>query len=359
MDNTRIFVYKIKKRRKAFDYFSVFDNNLINNTSNELWQRNPISMMEHHLLKNNASLSQDRRWFTGMFLPLKKLIEDTSYTGQYLLLDFSNSGIRLKYIDQILSLPDRYDVVYFYQMGQNVAAELIHQFQNMGFFVTQIQGGLFSVQKALQRKDILFAKDDNMKTIIHQGLSRLVFNEVYSKAKKIEYIYSSNVYSNHYINMRQIFSNSNISMLVTTRLLHMMMDVSDLEFDAFICASITGACIASYLSVYIKKPVLFLRNVGPDIKTEDDLIVERIYPHKKYVYIFDFMCLGTEYLRTKLICALKNSSIIKSFGVSYYKKPARETNNNIEKTDDIQTIFFINHFIPDYYICSVNKDDLE
>lgn len=350
MNQMKSFVYNLQYKGKCFDYYSIFDNSIVNYTHIRAERMTRISSLEMDLLKHEPGTVQGYRFINGVYLPLKSFLSDQNYSGKFLFLDSSNVSVRLKYVEELIDLPRRYQTVFFYCFSQGATEELQTAFVKESYSTVQISNSLFCVQK--EEKDILFEKDDDVEKTINQCLSKQIFNCICQEESRIENVYSSNVYSNHYVNLRKVFSNSNISTLVTTRLLHMIMNVEQFEFDAFVCASITGACIASYLSIYIKKPVLFLRNIGPDITTDDELIVERIYPHKKYVYIFDFMCLGTEYQRIKLICALKKSSIVKSFGIAHYKKPNRKN------TDEIQTLFQINEFIPGYYKCSVDEEQL-
>lgn len=367
MYQTKSFVYHLEYNGKEFDYYSIFDNGIVNYVYNQTEQMTKISTMEIGLLKRDIESIQKYHYLSAHYLPLLNFLREDKCSGECLFLDSTNISIQLKYVKELLDLPDRYNTVFFYCFNPESTQSLIEAFKNKNYFPKQINISdtslsLFYVQKKQEKsegeendgKGILFSSVDDVGKIIHQCLSKLIFDRIHQDDDQEDpkNTYSSNVYSNRYINLRKVFSDSNIATLVTTELLHLIMSVDGLEFDAFVCASITGACIASYLSVYIKKPVLFLRNIGPNITTEDELIVERIYPHKKYVYIFDFMCLGTEYQRTKLICALKKSSIIKCFGISYYKKPNRGN------PEDIQTLFHINDYLPDFFKCAVDENDL-
>ncbi|QUC66357.1 hypothetical protein [Aristaeella hokkaidonensis] len=360
MYQTQSYVYSLQYNGKPFDYYSVFDNNLINYTYGRAsTDRDKISTMNINLLETIPP----NHWINSTMLPLITFCKNQDYKGDYLFVDFSNAGSHFNHIEEDLAvLVSRYKVVYFYKIGQSTTQDMKKVFTKIACIFSEINNDLSYATKDQDNYISLFDDETDVVKKIDNCLSKLIFEKIAPEEKTIENVYSSNIFSNHYINVRNLFADGKLAALATTRLLHMIMNTTDLDFDAFVCASITGACLASYLSVYIKKPVLFLRNIGPDITTDDDLIVERIYPHKKYVYIFDFMCLGTEYQRMKLICSLKKSSIIHSFGISHYKKPNQgrtDQPDEVSKLDDIQTLFDINGFKQNYYACSVERTDLE
>ena len=372
----KLFMYTVQYNQLSFNYFSLFDNYLINYVHNRAANKIKISTMDRdlNLLNRKPGAVPSWGWLNASDQSiLKSFIADSSHSGKRLFLDSSWASFQIKNVDgnvdSLVGLTDRYDAVYFFQVDESTTSQIKATCETHDCLFKQVQPTLFYIRANGKSEDSLFAENDNVESAINHSLSQHIFNHVCldgnanppecgdmdtEEDRGVVDLYSSNIYSNQYINMRKVFSDGNITALATTRLLRMIINIQDFDFDAFICGSITGACIASFLSIFIKKPVLFLRNIGPDITTDDDLIVERIYPHKKYVYIFDFMCLGTEYQRIKLICALKKSSIIKSFGISHYKKPHKE------KPDNIQTLFQINEFTSDkeYFVCAVDKNDL-
>lgn len=216
----------------------------------------------------------------------------------------------------------------------------------------------------------LLTQYPNIETIeetISAGIAFYVFNQLRVKESKPWLIKSSNVFANRYFNVRKIFCDYSLFHLVVFQMAWMVIShVKEITsgFDAFICASVNGAFLASGLSVYFKKPVIFLRNVGPQMATSDERLAERIISGKKYIYIFDFMCLGTEFQRIKMLTNIRKAKIISCIGVSHYKHPLDKTNqstasSDVEhlKFDSIYTLFNINEFDNGYYRCFAEEQD--
>lgn len=179
---------------------------------------------------------------------------------------------------------------------------------------------------------------------------------------------SSNVYVNHYFEAKKIFSNGPLFQLLVYRMAYVLKQIlaeENDEFDAFICASITGACIASALSVFYHKPVIYLKNIGPNMTANDERIIDKIEKDQNYVFVYDFMCMGSEFERIKMICNIRLAKILCSLGISYYRLPHLETANTRENSSKfcfewnshmkIAALFQINAFDENYYYCTIDK----
>lgn len=182
-------------------------------------------------------------------------------------------------------------------------------------------------------------------SIIHDG-NRYIFEHTMSNECDT-LIESSNVQTNRYFNAKDIFLDNRLFNRVTIMLLdkYMSAQKSFDDFDAYLCSSITGACIGNALSILTGKPIVFLKNIGPSSSNNDERTVQRIIAGKSYVYVFDFCCLGTEYNRARLLCMTHQARIIHSIGISYFKMP-----HNLKK-ESISALFWINEFEENYYKC--------
>ena len=187
--------------------------------------------------------------------------------------------------------------------------------------------------------------------------------------------YSSNVYINRYFDAKKILTNSALFYLVIYRIAIMLDDAIHMtkkdEFDAFVCASLTGACLASGLAAIFHKPVIYLKNFGPRITANDGRMIARIRKDKRYVFVYDFMCLGKEYERIQMICNLQSAFISCCVGISYYRFPRfekAEVKINKSKvrfafdwnsTLKIASLFQVNSFEQNYYYCVVQNTGKE
>ncbi|QTE70056.1 hypothetical protein JRC49_09590 [Clostridiales bacterium FE2011] len=199
-----------------------------------------------------------------------------------------------------------------------------------------------------------------------------------NKPEKWEPNDSSNVYVNRYFDAKKILTNGSIYNLVINRMALMIQRSLAMfsntnkenmrEFDAFICASITGACLAAGLSAIYKKPVVYVKNVGPRIMANDGRTLARIKQGNRYVLIFDFMCLGKEYERMKMICDLCSAKVVCCAGISYYKFPrfAKADKKGKKQADyrfdynknlSISSLFQVNAYDKKYYQCDINHNE--
>ncbi len=190
---------------------------------------------------------------------------------------------------------------------------------------------------------------------------------------------SSNIYVNQYFDAKKILSDGSMYHLVVYKMALMIQqsldifqgtektdDKEDGKFDAFICASLNGACLASGLSAIFHKPIVYLKNIGPSITANDEKLIARIRKDKRYVFIFDFMCLGKEYERMKMICNLSLARIVCCAGISYFRFPRfnkvdQKGKEYLDCSFDwnrelkISALFQINAF-EEYYLCSVIEE---
>lgn len=213
-----------------------------------------------------------------------------------------------------------------------------------------------------------FKENMSLSTIVdsvNSDINRYIFNQLKSNEKEMTPIYSSNVYANRYFNVKRAFCEPELFAFIIYRLAAMIKQIVDLignDFDAFVCASLNGACLASALSAIYRKPVVFLRNIGPSMKANDEKMLERIEKKKKYLFIFDFMCMGTEHQRVKMLCNIRRSQLIYSVGISHYRYPGLVSEYSIidyeyavNRDLKIATLFFINAFDKTYYHCKIDK----
>jgi hypothetical protein len=161
-------------------------------------------------------------------------------------------------------------------------------------------------------------------------------------------IISSNITANRYVDIKSVVSDPSIMNLIVFEMVKLIISSINRKLnniDAFICASVNGAVLASSISALIRKPVIFLKNVGPTISIMDEKMNDKIHRGRNYCYIFDFMCIGTEFSRVKMLCDTKNAKIVCAVGVARFKKP--------NTSRPILTLFGINDYVSNYYKCYV------
>lgn len=148
---------------------------------------------------------------------------------------------------------------------------------------------------------------------------------------------SSGLYSNCYVNIKKLFTDSNDYYFIIFCLAEKI-SALNINFDAFVSSSKNGAILANLLGGLLNKKVVHILGVGPKYSMELGEPISCVKKGKKYIYIFDFMCTGTE---LKIASALVNSrraDILHSFGIARYKKSefGLKLFKNIEVLVDMQ-----------------------
>lgn len=149
-------------------------------------------------------------------------------------------------------------------------------------------------------------------------LAEIIKNTMLSQKATVYTLESSGLYSNCYLSIKKLFREVDDFYFTIFSLAHIITDLP--KFDAFVTSSKNGAIIATILGDILDIKEIHLIGIGPKYSMELDGTVDSIKAGKRYVYIFDFMCTGTE---LKIVSALINSKkgVLKAaVGISRYKE---------------------------------------
>lgn len=161
-------------------------------------------------------------------------------------------------------------------------------------------------------------------SVIYKKLYARILNSIKDSCKDGEPLLldSSGLYSNMYISVKKLFLTPNDYYFV---LYGMAIEVEKLgEFDSFISSSKNGAILANLLGSLLNKKVVHIQGVGPKYSMKFGNIQNEIKRGKAYVYVFDFICTGTE---LKVLSALINSNdayLVGGIGFARYGKMDEE-----------------------------------
>ncbi len=350
---------------EEFDYVSLYQNHLLHSIKGSVCNNNSdCELYSFDNLVINQGITQE----------LLRFIIDHSKGNDTLIIDLRH--MRHKPIHSLesimqLTIPGQYKSILFISDNIDIS-KLIQKYliqgSNLELHLYDKNGlcYLFGNREGNAKVQIKYPNLQTVEETIHNAIMLYIFSKLKTNEGTPWLIKSSNVYANRYFNAKKIFCEGSLFHLVTYQMAWIIKNITDSinAFDAFICASVNGACLASGLAVFFKKPVIFLRNVGPQMTTSDERLAERIISGKKYIYVFDFMCLGTEFQRIKMLTNIRKAQIISCIGISYYKYPEGEmkqssisdADNNIN-TKSIHTLFYINQFEKDYYRCFAEQQD--
>lgn len=124
------------------------------------------------------------------------------------------------------------------------------------------------------------------------------------------FLESSGIYSNMYVALKRLFSNHERTAYVVYKMSELFVNEFS-DVDAIISTSKTGAVFACLISKIVGKKAVHCAGVGPKYSLSTDLLKKEVRPQKKYAYVSDFICLGTE---VKILNALVNNSNAKLSG---------------------------------------------
>jgi len=130
---------------------------------------------------------------------------------------------------------------------------------------------------------------------------------------------SSGLYSNCYVNIKGLFTNSN-DYYFTIYCLAEKISTLNIKFDAFISSSKNGAIIANLLGGLLNKKVVHILGVGPKYSMELGEPISCVKEGKGYIYIFDFICTGTELKIASALVNSRNANFLFGMGIAQYKK---------------------------------------
>lgn len=135
--------------------------------------------------------------------------------------------------------------------------------------------------------------------------------------EKHQFLNSSSVWCNKYIDFKNVFSDNYSTLIITYFMAKKILDNYE-EFDELICTSKTGAILASILGKFLNKSVVYCISIGPIFACDTYKQFNDIKKNKKYLYICDFICLGTEIKILNAITTQNNSSLIGGVSIATY-----------------------------------------
>jgi len=128
---------------------------------------------------------------------------------------------------------------------------------------------------------------------------------------------SSGVFCNMYINVKKLFVDPLNYYYVIYQMI-CMIDNSNIAFDALVSVSRNGANIAEIIGWLLNKKVIYCPSLGPKFSLATYMVENKIRKNGKYVYIFDFMCLGTEAKMLNALLSFAGANLVGGFGIANY-----------------------------------------
>jgi len=229
--------------------------------------------------------------------------------------------IDLSFVRSIGYINDKLDdsfrrdkVLIFYKASEIVRAKLEDDFKDIviddsdNLYVSSEEGNRYF--KYFLNKDGNF--DAKVRSIkVRQVGDILKDSAIY----KEEYLESSNIYANTYFNVKALFADPLTFKIVVYDLCATIRSNFH-SFDALLCVSNNGAALSSVVGRMLRKSVIYLMNLGPHITIKDAKVIEKIEIGQKFIFMYDFICLGTEFKMARMVARMRGAEVIGGVGVA-------------------------------------------
>lgn len=155
---------------------------------------------------------------------------------------------------------------------------------------------------------------NNLKSIIESTITRWTTN---NEDLFNDPLASSGVYSDTYVDIKQLFLQSDkLGIIIFEMAKKLLPELHNI--DALVCTSKNGAVLASLLGQLLKKKVVYCINVGPQYAIPVASLEKSFRTGKRYAYIYDFLCLGTEVKILNAFVTSRNAKLVMGIGIASY-----------------------------------------
>lgn len=134
---------------------------------------------------------------------------------------------------------------------------------------------------------------------------------------------SSGIFCNMYVNAKKLFRDPDRYSFIVYEMIRSI-SKRKTEIDALVSASRNGANLASVIGWLLGIKVVYCANLGPKFSLMTYNIERNIRKNKKYFFVYDFMCLGTELKVLNAIIGVRGAFLIGGMGIANYISPTEE-----------------------------------
>lgn len=159
---------------------------------------------------------------------------------------------------------------------------------------------------------------------IHELLYSVTYPEKDASGKPAETkLKSSGVYVNSYVALKDLFF---LQMDDALFVLYEMAEriyvrypaAADRESKTLVSCSRTGAAYASLLSMLLNMRAVYCKSVGPEFALDTARLESEIQAGQDYIYVFDFLCMGTEAKILHALISCLGGNLLYGIGVANY-----------------------------------------
>ena len=238
-------------------------------------------------------------------------------TDKYTALDMSNIGGIPLHLNYFLEVKDR-NIIIFNVDNEMTKAKLEQDYQEELKWLdnkTACAAGIFEVvRKKINNETFNFYRRKELNRIVNSLAESRVDIEK-EEEQDFQQLHSTGLFCNYYIDIKKLFVNPRDFHYIIFNLASLMYSKNE-EVDAIITSSRNGAVLASILGGLLRIKEVHLVGIGPKYAARLGDSVDCIRKGKRYAYIFDFMCTGTELKLTNALINSKKAYLTNSFGIA-------------------------------------------
>ncbi|XMB66274.1 hypothetical protein RI065_08205 [Mycoplasmatota bacterium zrk1] len=161
------------------------------------------------------------------------------------------------------------------------------------------------------------------------------------KESKIKYLPSSNMYANRYIDIKSIMLDPTIFSLVIDKLCTLVREIL-LQYEGQVNAkkvilvgvSQNGGILATIIGNRMRLNYTLINKLGPDYSYSpiDTTFIKE--EKGDYLLISDFLCLGSEYIRAKVLLESVNANVVGMVTVGQVENRFRYDDNEVSEMEN-------------------------
>ncbi len=190
------------------------------------------------------------------------------------------------------------DRLYFCNVAEGAMFNRIgHELSNL---IKVRDKGLLCIETQRENAERIAKETENIR---NERLYDIIRNLMIPKSDEDIYLESSGLYTNYYVDIKRLFTNVEQLYFAVFSLANKMSG-SIRKVDAIVSSGKNGAILASILAGLFDIKEVHIIGVGPKYAMNIGDSIGCIKEGKRYAFVFDFMCTGTE---LKIVSALVNS----------------------------------------------------
>lgn len=231
----------------------------------------------------------------------------------YYVIDFRNI---ISYAERIFGcfseLPHSH--IIFYGLNSDLKSKLE---EDLSGIIFPFQGQTLGMDKNSEK--FLDSNKAKIENIYRNEASRIIrwMACTIRKNEPLIPLDSSGIFCNMYVNIKRLFLDPDKYYFIVYLMILEIIQYKN-NIDALISASRNGANLANIIGWLLDIKVVHCINLGPKFSLSIKNVNKDIRKRKKYFYIFDFMCLGTEAKVLNAILMIKDARLVGGMGIANY-----------------------------------------